>query len=434
MNKLKSKNLIYSFFLIQIIIYSFVIPLFRYFKNSEKFEYYPYIIIEIIILFLPFFVFSNFYFYSNYKLPRQKITFYVENNIAKRAIGFLFYLLVFCLPFYFIQISLDYNILYRRIGNEYLSEIYTTIPFYKKIIIKLYTQFQSFWFGSLMYLFYLTSLINKKSSILLNILIIINFIFIILYDLINSRLDLIVYIVTLLILGTYFSKKKFKILSLKYIVSILCMLYFVFIVINLRKTVFAGQEFELKQLSPIEVFKNTDHSDIENDFINRLDGIEIINKTFVNLNYGLTGDINLLLNNAIIFFLPNSNFASEKRYKSETTIKVEMLNKYGNTYEKDYNSSMLTDLFGVFGVFGYLFGGILLGFLISKLDFLLSNMLYYKTYVILFCLFFYSVIVSFEMSFWNIVFTPLRFMPFFILFCFVFNRLLNFFKIKQTLT
>jgi hypothetical protein len=349
-------------------------------------------------------------------------------GILKQFIGIILLLFILLMPFFFIQISLDYNILYRRIGNQNLSEIFTTIPTYKKIVIKLFTQFQSFWIGSLIYIYYQIKNSIRKTVFIFKIILILNFFLIFLYDLINSRLDLIIFIITIIILNNYFASKKFRIFTKRNLIILTVSLYSIFIIISLRKTLFAGNEVTFKQFSPFEVFASADHEDIENDFIIRLDGIEILNKVIDKYNYGFMTDLDLLKNNILISFFPNSSFGSNKRYNSETTIKVEMLNKYANIQELDYNASMLTDLFGTLGLYGFVLGAIALSYIISQIDFLLSNYLSYDSYKIFFILFIYSIIISFEMPFWGLVFTPIRFFPVFLLFLFIFNQILAYYN------
>lgn len=187
--KLKNKYFL-SFIVLIVFAYTAVGPLISFFdlESANQKIYFIYQPIILALFYIPFLLFLLF-FNKPYEIKSNE-TFY-------RRLPILLPIIIFCFLVVFIYVVVENNLLFRRIGHEALAQATSQLNVYQKIIYRLITE--SSFFVVLSFRAILLSSNSKTKNIYLYKVVFLLFASIfLLYFLLNSRMQFVLFLVFLL--------------------------------------------------------------------------------------------------------------------------------------------------------------------------------------------------------------------------------------------
>ncbi len=405
-----SRDFIFLIFYFQVYIYLHFSPtLSLIYLNSVLQSTYLFLNIAIWIFFsfplLVLYVIFHPRIIAKYRLVRNiKVKF-------SRARVFGFGLFLACYSFFFLYIAEKYGLFFRRIGHEGLAHRSSSMSFYELVVYRSFSETSVFLL--LVGLFVFLNISKGKylfkfvfmGGFLLHALIYFCFV------LINNRLQTAVLVTSLFIVFSYWKtlSPKWPLFSVPKILALSFFLVFsAKLVVDLRDVY--STTGSVSGYSLAKVFSGSE-SEKGSKLARRLNGVDLMAKiTEPAIKEGfLLGEawIRPISIYYYMIFFPDK--AKEIKLSLKTNPKVFMINEYLEGDSVDAPSSMLTDLYGNFFIFGFTILSALLAGMIS----FVSRQIIFPSNGKFFVLVLYLIpfLFSFEKEFITFVFNLLKYSP-----------------------
>lgn len=266
-------------------------------------------------------------------------------------------LVISCLtviPIYYIYISLEYGLIYKRIGLG-LVDALSSMNFLERIVYKVFDWYSFFFIAALNYLY----LISRNKIVLFNLIIWIAIAFT--SFLINSKLNLIVLVVMLLYTSNRLDYKK--LLNLKYLALV------GFVLLSLKATnelrysyimVNGQMTFDRSEFISRLFMINSDNKSENENFFYRSNGVVLASDLYEKVGI-FNFDYDFFEHIYLMSFLGDDKYKLVSKKKGKTAGKIFLQQKYLNDDSPDNYSCLLTDVFGATGIVGLLILGTSLG-------------------------------------------------------------------------
>ena len=374
--------------LLQFLIYSFFTEWCISFIDNTPVNFYLEFLV-FIFLFLPLFLIRQI----------KSKNIYYEMQI-KKALPFS--LLYIVLPVLHFLILIKYEIFNRRIGTETIALIYGDMNGIDKFFMRIYDYSQ---FSYLIICFYVLRFIKVfKYRTFFKYVFFINFCYIVIFALFNSRASLIILLLLFYIIDgiffqiTYKSKKKLLIIGIIFFILSSAIRYIPLLVVT---------NIEVKDIVKSEILYRANCSKFFNEVYENT-----LQKGFL---YGKTITTPFLSLSAIM----GNEVAKDKIRNAETGSKQYILSNFLYKDNKDECSCAVVDSYVNFGVFGI----ILLLIIYLFWVFTIFKIIYLKTlytYHFLMIILLTSSILLYEIDGFSLLFSFLKFIPIIILYI-IFN-------------
>lgn len=338
-----------AFFLLFLFIFYIYIHLFPcvYLFNGHKEDSLTYIYIQFqIILFfeIPLILFYK-YLVSKIKLISE-INFDIIINKSRINIFLLFALF---LNIVFLYVSIMYGLFFRRIGHEALMYLSLQVPGIPFFIYRIFEETAVF-VTLIFHLILRYSYENRKKIYFVFIFFLST---ILIYQLLNSRLQLLVTIfshtIILISFNRIFIFKKIIKIGIISIIGVFSVMVF--------RSILVLQDANLESIAETV-------SD-ENSLDNRLNGIMLISDINNEIHekglmYGKAWGPSIKV---IYYYIFDKEESNKIKQNLNTTPKVNIINYYKGNNIQDMPSSLVTDLYPNFGIIGLFLGAFLFSFL-----------------------------------------------------------------------
>ncbi len=256
------------------------------------------------------------------------------------------------LNFVFLFVAINYALFFRRIGHEALMILSLQVPKLQFIIYRLFEETAVF----LTLILHILIRFSEKKRRKVIFVFFFFFFTLLIYQLINSRMQLLVTIFSHTILVISFKRefnvKKLIRIGLLSIVGVLTVMIF--------RNIIVLEDADFNSVkSAIED---------ENSLNNRLNGIMLISDISSDIsNKGfMYGEAWIPSFQVMYYYLFDEKKAVEIKENLNTTAKVNIIKFYKGKNIADMPSSLVTDLYPNFGIMGLFFGALLIAFLLFK--------------------------------------------------------------------
>lgn len=341
-----------SYFLLFLFIFYLYIHLFpqMYIFNGHQNDALKYFFIQLQILL--FFELPLLFFYKQFiggKFNCNKRGFVIVADTFRVNL-FLIFLVILNIVFLFVAIN--YGLFFRRIGHEALMILSLQVPKLQFIIYRLFEETAVF----LTLILHILIRFSEKKRTKVIFVFVLFFITLLIYQIINSRMQLLLTIFSHTILLISFKRefdvKKFFRIGLISIVGVLT-------VMIVRNTIILEDVNFNSVKSAIE-----DESSLDN----RLNGIMLISDISSNINNRgfMYGKAWIPSFQVMYYYLFDEKKANDIKENLNTNPKVNIMKFYKDINVVDMPSSLVTDLYPNFGIVGLVFGALLMAFLLFK--------------------------------------------------------------------
>lgn len=341
-----------SYFILFLFIFYLYIHLFpqMYIFNGHQNDALKYLFIQLQIFL--FFELPLLFFYKQFiggKYTSSKRGFVIVADTFRVNI-FLMVLVILNIVFLFVAIN--YALFFRRIGHDALMLLSLQVPKLQFVIYRLFEETAVF-LTLILHILIKFSEKNRKKVIFVFVLF---FSTLLIYQIINSRMQLLVTIFSHTILVISFKRefnvKKLLRIGFLSIVGVLTVMIFRNIIV----------------LEDVDFNSVKSAIEDENSLDNRLNGIMLISDISSNINNKgfMYGEAWIPSFQVMYYYLLDDNKANEIKENLNTTPKVNILKFYKGNNIVDMPSSLVTDLYPNFGIVGLFFGALLIAFLLFK--------------------------------------------------------------------
>jgi oligosaccharide repeat unit polymerase len=343
-------------------------------------------------IFLMFFIFPVFIVYKilpNNDRPNLNINI----NISFLKVKILVFL-VFVTTCIFLYITIDNVIFFRRIGHEALAIRSSNMGAMQAIFSRLFEE-NSIFISLVLHIFI-------RSTPVLNFKILKFFIFffifiVMIYFLVNSRMQLMVFLLSNFVIYVFYEK-----ITIKKILKLTLLLFISFWIVLISRSAIVSQEANLNSIA----------YEINNEvsIVDRLNGIRIL----VDVHDDISRK-GLMLgegwSNAALYYYLIFDKDKYDHIKSHylTTTKSIIYKYYKGDDIKDMPSSVVTDVYPNFGIFGLILAGFTIGFLLHLIKAGLSNTR--GASMFLFSLYLMPIVLQVEKEFISLLFMILKYSP-----------------------
>lgn len=341
-----------SYFILFLFIFYLYIHLFpqMYIFNGHQNDALKYFFIQLQIFL--FFELPLLFFYKYFIGGKYNSDIVGFEIVADTFRVNIFLIILVGLNFIFLFVAINYGLFFRRIGHDALMILSLQVPKSLFVIYRLFEETAVF----LTLILHILIRFSERKRRKLIFVFVFFFITLLIYQLINSRMQLLVTIFSHTILVISFKrefnvKKLFRI-GLLSIVGVLTVMIF--------RNIIVLEDADLKSVkSAIED---------ENSLDNRLNGIMLISDISSDIsNRGfMYGEAWIPSFQVIYYYLFDENKANEIKENLNTTPKVNIIKFYKGNNIVDMPSSLVTDLYPNFGIIGLFFGALLIAFLLFK--------------------------------------------------------------------
>jgi len=309
---------------------------------------YLFIQLQIFLFFeLPLLFFYKQFIWGKYNSSKRGFVIVADTF---RVNIFLTVLVILNIVFLFVAIN--YALFFRRIGHDALMLLSLQVPKLQFVIYRLFEETGVF-LTLILHILIRFSEKNRKKVIFVFVLFILT---LLIYQIINSRMQLLVTIFSHTILVISFKRefnvKKLLRIGLLSIVGVLTVMIFRNIIV----------------LEDVDFNSVKSAIEDENSLDNRLNGIMLISDISSNINNRgfMYGEAWIPSFQVMYYYLFDDKKAKEIKENLNTTPKVNIIKFYKGNYIVDMPSSLITDLYPNFGIVGLFFGALLIAFLLFK--------------------------------------------------------------------